>query len=68
MKVAKVRVEPKTIHTADVDTFATLTKSAFYPNPITLAVPIATPFLNSKVLRNRLGKIKPHITKNGTKR
>jgi len=68
MKGAKVRVEPKTIHTADVDTFATLTKSAFYSNHITLDRPIDTSFLNSKALLNRLGKRKPHITKNCTKR
>jgi len=57
MKGAKVRVEPKTIRTADVDTFATLTKPGFYSNHITLARPIATSFLNSKALLNRLGKL-----------
>ena len=38
MKGAKVRVEPKTIHTADA--FATLaaTKSAFYSNQIILTL------------------------------
>jgi len=59
MKGAKVRVEPITIHTADVDAFATLpqravkvTKSAFYSNHITVAGPIATSFLKNKVLLN----------------
>jgi len=54
-----VRVETKTIHTADVDDLLhhhngafKATNSSFYSNHITLAGPIATSFLKSKALLN----------------
>jgi len=59
MKGAKVRVEPKIIHTADVDAFANgytsttmLLKWQSQHVILTLTVPIATFFLKSKVLPN----------------
>jgi len=75
MKGAKMRVEPKTIHTADVDAFAIsyqhkgslkVAKSAFHSNHIILTLLIVTFFLKSKLCKTQTEK-KTHTTKNGTK-
>jgi len=65
MKGAKMRVEPKTIHTADVDAFAIsyqhkgslkVAKSAFHSNHIILTLLIVTFFLKSKLCKTQTEK------------